>query len=691
MKVRFSKQSSNICNPINLKGYKQNFCKAEGVSFTSSKDRFVSSKSLQYGYMKLEDAMKKISEFGIKSVADFSALSKFCTSKGMVYIPALLLAVKMFESLKTSEDDTVVDCCKYGEINFFNLMSSVKSGKRFDNEKITLASKIENPFDVISLMGDIEYLKIGKNIYPILNQCMDIGTDSKFLLEGIDKLNDEKQPYSNLLKMVKLNKLLNNTNAKNLFKNKIALKCYMNPEPALEFYTEDVLSVIRDFDSSVFRPNNIECAKNVKKSLFDFYTKRGSDDGVIILTTEKQNHYLKYLSNNKDKNVANLYVQSFNSNGETISIENTEFYDVNENKDDGYYAKSHFDDLMKNVTIERKFKRENEYKDILIEQKITRKSKDGNIIKTEYYKQSPIEGAYDVFYSYPDGRVEIVSRGVENPLSGEKLIKENINSQDNIVSKILYKENRSGKTNYQYLISSPENAEILNRSIQKYYLDDNTIESIVDGKKYQIKNNGKTVTVGEVLKDGTIAKKYYLHVGGKSRNSVSQEFVPLIMKLSPDMLINFIKNKLKLNKAENRGSFSPASKTIDLNSDTIDSSFVFSHEFAHALDIELIVGLLFKYNLSNNKSLNKILRKELGEFKNNEPDLILNRDLGYFFNFTNEERGRAEFFADSVGMFNSCVDTNICGSRTYELRRSFPLAIAKCVEIYKKIKDSFNK
>ena len=127
-----------------------------------------------------------------------------------------------------------------------------------------------------------------------------------------------------------------------------------------------------------------------------------------------------------------------------------------------------------------------------------------------------------------------------------------------------------------------------------------------------------------------------------------------------------------------------------MNSDTIGSSFVFSHELAHALDVELLVGLLFKYNLSNNKSLSKILKNELGQFKNTEPDLILNRDLGYFFNFTNEKRGKAEFFADSVGMFNSSVDTSICGIRTFELRRSFPLAIAKCIQIFRSIKESFN-
>ena len=57
MKVRFPKQSSTIYNSVNLNGDKQNFNKTENVSFTSSKDRFVSSKSLQSGYMKIGDGL----------------------------------------------------------------------------------------------------------------------------------------------------------------------------------------------------------------------------------------------------------------------------------------------------------------------------------------------------------------------------------------------------------------------------------------------------------------------------------------------------------------------------------------------------------------------------------------------------------------------------------------------------------
>ena len=383
MKVRFPKQSSKIYNSVKLKEYKHNCCTSSNINFHASKDSFFSEKFLKTGYMNVQDAIKKISEFGIKSAEDFSVLSKFCTKKGLIYIPALLLAVKLFDFLKINQTDTASDCIKLSEINFFNLMNSIKSGKRFDNEKITLANKFKNPFEYLLLASDIEYLKIGKSIYPILNQCVDEGTDSKFLLEGIEKLNDEKQPYSNLLKMVKLNKLLDNSNAKNFFKNKIALKCYMDPDAALEFYTDDVLSVIKDFDSSVFCPNSIECAKNVKKSLFDFCQNHKNKNGVIILTTEKQNHYLKFLSNDKNKDVANLYIQTFDAKGSTVSTENAEFYGANQNKKDGYMAKSCVEDYVNNIIVERLFKRENEYKDILIEQKITRKSGDGNLIRTE--------------------------------------------------------------------------------------------------------------------------------------------------------------------------------------------------------------------------------------------------------------------------------------------------------------------
>ena len=640
---------------------------------TVKKNKVVGSSN----YIKLRDALKKYSEYGIKTAEDLKALSKYCTEQGVVCIPALLALINLFNYIKYSENETVEDCYNHGELNFKNYSDCLKNNRKFDSAKISIAEKMNEPFKFIELISTIESLNIhknNKNIFKIISDCIDNGADSYFLIQALDIMSEKEINTKNLPGVLMLYNELKKRGTHTSDLIEIASGCFSNKEAALEFYTPEILKTLTLIKNCVFIPKDIETAKKIKTEVMKALEKYGA--GTFTVYTDKDGlHSILHTFQDVCTQMMFVNLKTYSSDGSEVSstksilnpISASDKYSGNTFLDETYYK-----DLLKNIEIERISIRYSPLVSNVIEQKIVRKNPKGEIIRTEYYKQSPVNGSYDIFYSYPDGRIEVVSRGLEDPITGDIIRKEHLVSGDGTISDINYCETASGNSEYTYKITLPNGGRVMDRTIKLEKIDDSRIISTVDGKKYEIEITESKVVVTDTSQ--TPIKKYYLNIGQRGKSYITKDLIPLIKKLPGDEIINYIKRKLKLiNNDETSGYIS---NTIHINNSNIDSSFVMLHEGGHSADVKQI-GKSYIYKYSSSREFKKAIDEELKVLKETQPEILLTTDMNYLFTLLSSKRSRGEFFAEANAIISTPTDIRNYAIRSFELRRNFPKAIAK--------------
>ena len=662
-------------------------------SFVSSVSKNVNRKNCSNDYITMAAAIADYAKYGFKSAESLKLMSKYCMEGGLVYIPALFLALRMYKELggdgSSDKDNFIFNSC---ERNFINYLDSMKTNKRFDTDKVKLAQKIEAPFNFLKFQSTLDELKVKKKDYPVINEALDNVSSIFLVRDGLYFLNETHKPYKHILDMVNLYKKLQE-NSGNICPENIAIRCYDIPEQSLEFYTPEVIRALDGMYPGEFHPDSMNVAKAIKQDVLKFsslYSKFNNlrfITSVMINTDEKTKcHYVQGVVQDLYAGSADLEIKAYTRDGELlynnkIHIDNTQAEPV--------VMKSHIEDYKSNSIIDRVFERKIETVDIVKEQTITRKTPDGQIIRKEYYKQSQLPGVFDVFYAYPDGDVEVVSRGVEEPITGEKVKKMHVTSAGGVSGKTDYVETLKGDSSYKFSITAPDGKELLSRTVLKKVIDDNHIISIVDGREYSIELGDKNITVIRLQDGKPCGKKYYLkRVEGenkKARPAVKSlgGAVNALKQTPAEFIIDLIRRKVIVEDTNSAGaSFQPDKNTILLDLDNTGSGFVLTHEGTHSADLEkLSYGQSFKYNLSTDKSLRKVMKKELMSVIKTEPSVILERDMNYYFMFTNKNRGECEVLADAGALFNTAPDKTSVALRVFELLRNFPETIAKCAEI----------
>ena len=426
-------------------------------------------------YIKPEVGIKEFAKYGFKSADDFKLLSRFCMEKGFVCLPALALVLNTCNFFMEGTNTDIGYQCSIGEINFINYTDSIKTGKKFDKDKMALAGKFKIPFDYIKLQLYIDEFEISKKDYPIIYKALDSNTDLHFILAGLEELNKNKKSYDNLLKMIKLKNTLTETIPDYPYIDFAALHCYETPEAAISFYTPQVVALLDKINRTLFYPNSVNTAIKVKEGLFEISNKYNkiknkNDITYFFITTEKdnKNHYLQGVLESKTNNNVLVSTYEYSPEGKLLSISEMQ------GSKDLKNTTNYFKDNITKTEIHRKITDITHYSDFIKEQKIERKTPDGKLIRTEYYKLSQLPGFYDVFYSYPDGRIETVSRGFENPLTGEQVKKARLVSAGNIVSNIYYHKDKNGSS-YKYDITAPDGQKLMSREILTGLIDNNNI------------------------------------------------------------------------------------------------------------------------------------------------------------------------------------------------------------------------
>ena len=699
MKVRFNQKVNNVKQTLKqvmkYNAGRRVFQSANTDKFVSSLSKKMNKHNRSNDYTTLAEAVADYAKFGFKSAESLKLMGKYCMEGGLVYIPALVLALRMYQDLGgdgSRDSDNFI--FKTGEMNFVNYLESVKTNGRFDTDKVKLARKIELPFDFLKLQSTLDELKVNKEDYPVINEALDNGANVFLLMDGLYSLYETHKPYKDILDMTKLYKALP---AESNYKGKIAINCYDIPEQALEFYTPEVLQALDSMYLGNFHPDSMDVAKTIKQDVLRFdnmYGKldnRNFETSVTVNTDEKTKcHYVQGVVQDLGAGSADLEIKAYNKDGNLLYNNKTH---IDNTQAEPVVMQSRIEDYKSNSIIDRVFERKIAEVDIVKEQTIIRKSSGGRIIRKEYYKQSQLPGVFDVFYAYPDGHVEVVSRGVEDPFSGEKVKKTNVTSAGGVSGKTEYLETLMGDSSYKFNIIAGDGKELLSRTVLKKVVDDNHIVSIVDGREYDIEFGDKNITVTP-LKDGKPGgKKYYLkRIDGDGKNilpavkALSSGGAIDSLKYTPaEIITDLIKRKIIIEDTKTSGAaFQPDKNTIFLGADNTGSGFVLIHEGTHAADVEkLPYGKSVKYNLSTDKALRRSMKKELETLAKTEPSVILERDMNYYFMFTDKDRGECEVLADAGALMNTPPDKTSVGLRVFELLRNFPETIAKCAYILK--------
>lgn len=350
--------------------------------------------------------------------------------------------------------------------------------------------------------------------------------------------------------------------------------------------------------------------------------------------------------------------------------------------------------MVTHTEVCREYEIINPYWHLIKEQKITRKTPDGKILRTEYYKLSKLPGVYDVFYSYPDGHIEVISRGAEDPLTGEKIKKAHLTSTANVASNVQYNEQPDGSTNYVYKITGADGNTLLERHISKKVIDDNHIISTIDGREYSIKQESNKLVISSLVDGKPVGKKYSINIvnSNSTKNRPAVIADPRNSVISPlkdvpaEFIIKLIDKKIIIDKTKNKPSaFLPSENKIEINSTSPASNFVILHEGVHSLDIDFIHNTI-QYNLSKNTDFKKAIEKELRQAQATEPALIFNHEMNYYFKLNAANRRIGEIFADATALTYNLPDINSIALRVFELMRNFPTSIVKSLSNFNRVR-----
>ncbi len=667
----------------------------------SASDVFVSStakrekvkKINSYEYAPFSDILANYSEYGFASQKELKVLGKYCLERGLVYIPALALVLKMYAELSDGSGTDVDYCVDVGERNFINYMDAVKSNGKFDADKIAIAQKVKKPFDFLKLESNFDEVNLRKKDYHIINEALENGADVYFLIYSLHTLNQNKKPYKNIIEMLRLDKELKEINPACDYMDFIAINCYESPEAAKIFYTPEVVSAINYVSKPTFYPDNVKTAQVVKEKLLSLQEEfiaagAGNQEAYITVTTSKDKNKHCLIGVKHANSHSSFLAYEYDREGQMLSISEYDFGKVTGNSRN---AVINFKDLITNTEVDRKFDTKGQYSDFVKEQIIKRKSPDGKLIRTEYYKLSQLPGMYDIFYAYPDGHIEIVSRGVKDPLTGEILKKIHVTTANDFESDMLYKEDIAGNSTYEYNIADADGVCLLSRNLIKKVVDDNHIVSVIDGKEYDVTFADNKIVVTEPAGGNKQGKKFYLNVQSNTTDGVSKYKRPVVIgnnntfgtlkQISAEFLINLIKNKSVIKDTnKEKTCYMPVENNIYFNSEE-HGGFALVHEGVHANDVEML-GKTLKYNYSTDKSFRKMMNKELELARQSEPSLCINRDMNYYFSIENKNRGECEFFADSASLMYMAPDTYSVGLRVFNLIKNFPETMALVTRLF---------
>ena len=363
----------------------------------------------------------------------------------------------------------------------------------------------------------------------------------------------------------------------------------------------------------------------------------------------------------------------------------TDFDKVNDK--DEFIMKSTTKDLKNNtVTTNKSYYDKDESDFVLVEQKVIKNDKNGKMLREEVTTPSEIKGAFDVKYTYANGKTKQIAKATVDKKTGIQTIKKDMKSENGTRTQFLYEDDPQGNRIVDYKITD-KNGKILMSNSQSFeVVDKNHFISSKNGYKYDITTDDENLTVKDLHHNTETSINFKKKCKGNK-----EELINLLKKVPGEELFETVDSIKKMTGKKNvlESYFNPVTKNINIG----DDLFVFLHELGHAKDAQNQKGFFNKLVgdgriFTNDKDIQKTFFKERETFNKYHSD-DEREHVSYFTqakgHYQGQLGGLAEVVAETNAVTNTFTDGKVSclGPRAQYLQQHFPETIAK-------IRDAMN-
>ena len=114
------------------------------------------------------------------------------------------------------------------------------------------------------------------------------------------------------------------------------------------------------------------------------------------------------------------------------------------------------------------------------------KDKNNNVIRKEMMTHSPVEGAYDQKYVYPDGTEKIISKARQFKEDGKEIIQKDMNSLDGTRTQYKLEQDNKGNKSLKYKITDKDGNVLMNLNKTMQRISENKVRSTSGDKTYDV-------------------------------------------------------------------------------------------------------------------------------------------------------------------------------------------------------------
>ena len=307
------------------------------------------------------------------------------------------------------------------------------------------------------------------------------------------------------------------------------------------------------------------------------------------------------------------------------------------------------------------------------------RDKNNKVIRKEMMTHSPVTGAYDQKYVYPNGTEEVISTARKTKENGKEIIQKDMKSLDGTRTQYKLEQDNKGNKSLKYKITDKNGNVLMNLNKTMQRLSENKVRSTNGDKSYDVTFEKNKITIEEngkepteiKISDGSMFSKGLNIEGNRS------EMLDLMKKLPAEQLMalgDTVKTLNGLSKDE--CMMYPTKKQID----TINDVFSVLHETGHAIDYRhsnMVMGNVA--DIGSDYNLRRIYTQERENFDAAYPNAQRNH-VGYFIKQANHYDGKwgglSEVIAETNALRDSYTTEMSLAPRVQYLQQHYPRTIA---------------
>lgn len=338
-------------------------------------------------------------------------------------------------------------------------------------------------------------------------------------------------------------------------------------------------------------------------------------------------------------------------------------------------------DYRNNTTTKSREEYENGRLSLTNEVKIV-KDKNGELLRKEMMTLSPVSGAYNQKYVYPDGTEKVISDVHKyKKFDNMDCIKKDMTSLDGTRTQYRLEQDEKGNKLLEYKITDKNGKVLMNLNKTMERVGKNKVISTSGDKVYEVTMEDDRITIQEKGNKETVIplnpKSFFSK--GLKLDGDKEKMRDLLSKLPAEQLLALADTVKVLNGIEKTSDCMMKQDVKQI--DTIDDVFSVLHETGHAVDYKKSNIILNNWkSISTDGKLRKIYTEEKEAFNKAYP----NAQREYIEYFTNQEShytgkkwgGLEEVVAEVNALRDSYTTEDYLAPRVQYLQQFYPRTIA---------------